>query len=196
MSKLKLRPLKSVLFQVEGGLGEVGGAAEVAPMVLVGAEGEDFFALGREAEVGRDDGEDAFFGEHGKEARRDDVDAGESEGLKRGWSRFLRPEGLSYSMGNKFRFAIGADHPAAELEVVVEEEGARSFAGLDGKRGEGVAFVVKLQHAAEIDVADDVDVVEDKGLVHLIGVATFGVAGGGIFEEKPGGFFQAAAGVQ
>ncbi len=49
MSKLKLRPLKSVLFQVEGGLGEVGGAAEVAPIVLVGAEGEDFFVLGREA---------------------------------------------------------------------------------------------------------------------------------------------------
>jgi len=132
MSKLKLRPLKSVLFQVEGGLDEVGGAAEVAPMVLVGAEGEDFFALGREAEVGRDDGEDAFFGEHGKEARRDDVDAGESEGLKRGWSRFLMPDGLSYSMGNKFRFAIGADHPAAELGMVVEEEGAGGFAVLDG----------------------------------------------------------------
>jgi len=69
MSKLKFRPLKSVLFQVEGGLSEIGGAAEVAPVVLVGAEGEDFFALGGEAEVGRDDGEDAFFGEHGKEAR-------------------------------------------------------------------------------------------------------------------------------
>src|SRR5438552_1643198 len=196
MSKLKLRPLKSVLFQVEGGLSEIGGAAEVAPVVLVGAEGEDFFALGREAEVGRDDGEDAFFGEHGKEARRDNMDAGEGESLERGWSRFLRPEGLSYSMGNKFRFASVADHPAAELEMVVEDEGARSFAGLDGKRGEGVAFVVRLQHAAEIDVADDVDVVEEEGLVHLIGVATFGVAGGGIFEEKPGGFFQAAARVQ
>src|SRR5438876_12198236 len=123
----------SLLWQVEGRLGEVGGAAEVAPIVLVGAEGEDFFALGGEAEVGRDDREDAFFGEHGEEAQGDDVDAGESEGLKRGWSRFLRPEGLSYSMGNKFRFAIGADHPAAELEVVVEEEGAKSFASLDGE---------------------------------------------------------------
>ena len=99
-------------------------------------------------------------------------------------------------MGNKFRFAIGADHPAAELEMVVEEEGAGSFAGLDGERGEGAVLGVELQHAAEIDVADDVDVVKEKGLVHLIGVATFGVAGGGIFEEKPGGFFQAAAGVQ
>src|SRR5207253_11455977 len=72
----------------------------------------------------------------------------------------------------------------------------RSFAGLDGESGEGAVFGVELQHAAEIDVADDVDVVEEEGLVHLIGVATFGVAGGGIFQEKPGGFFQGAAGVQ
>src|SRR5438477_11506894 len=142
MSKLKLRPLKGVLFQVERGLGEVGGAAEVAPIVLVGAEGEDFFALGGEAEVGRDDREDAFFGEHGEEARGDDVDAGESEGLKRGWSRFLRPEGLSYSMGNKFRFGIGADHPAAELQMLVEEEGSGSFAGFVGVgRAGGVFFL-------------------------------------------------------
>ena len=77
---LKCQPAKSVLLQIEGGLGEVGGAAQVAPIVLVGAEGEDFFALGGEAEIGRDDGEDAFFGEHREEAGRDDVDAGEGEG--------------------------------------------------------------------------------------------------------------------
>ncbi len=77
---------KSVFLQIEGGLGEVGGLAEVAPIVLVGAEGEDFLALGGEAEVGGDDGEDAFFGEQGEEAGGDDVDAGEGEGLV----RFLR----------------------------------------------------------------------------------------------------------
>ena len=49
-------------------MGKVGGAAEVAPVVLVGAEGDDFFALGGKAKVGGDDGEDAFFGEHGEEA--------------------------------------------------------------------------------------------------------------------------------
>jgi hypothetical protein len=73
---------KGVLLQVEGGLGEVGGAAEVAPVVLVGAEGEDFLALGGEAEVGIDDGEGAGFGEEREEARRDEVDAGEGEGEK------------------------------------------------------------------------------------------------------------------
>ena len=68
--------------QVEGGLSDVGGAAEVAPIVLVGTEGEDFFALRGEAEVGRDDGKDAFFGEHGKKAGRDDMDAGEGKRLE------------------------------------------------------------------------------------------------------------------
>ncbi len=65
--------------EVEGGLGKVGGAAEVAPVVLVGAEGKDFFALGGKAEIGVDDGEDAFFGEHGEEAGGDDVNAREGE---------------------------------------------------------------------------------------------------------------------
>jgi hypothetical protein len=44
-------------------LGEVGGAAEVAPVVFVGTEGEDFFALGGKAEIGVNDGEDAGFSE-------------------------------------------------------------------------------------------------------------------------------------
>jgi hypothetical protein len=71
------------LLQFEGGLGEVGGAAEVAPVVFVGAEGEDSFALRSEAKIGVDDGEDAFFGQHGEQARRDDVDAGEGEGFEK-----------------------------------------------------------------------------------------------------------------
>ena len=67
-------------------MGEVGGAAEVAPVVLVGAEGEDFFALSGEAEVEGDDGEDAFFGEHGEKARGNNVDTGKGEGLQRLWA--------------------------------------------------------------------------------------------------------------
>ena len=64
-----------------GGLGEVGWAAEVAPIIFIGAEGEDVFALGGEAEVGGDDGKDALFPEHGEEAGGDEVDAGEGEGV-------------------------------------------------------------------------------------------------------------------
>jgi hypothetical protein len=71
ISELKLRPSKTLFSQIEGGLGEVGGAAEVAPVVVVGGEGEDGLALGGEAEVGIDDGEDAVFGEEGEEAGGD-----------------------------------------------------------------------------------------------------------------------------
>jgi hypothetical protein len=70
---------KDSLLKVPCGLREVGGRAEVAPIIFVGAEGEDVFALGGEAEVGVDDGEDAVLGEHREKARRDDVDAGEGE---------------------------------------------------------------------------------------------------------------------
>ena len=64
--------------QIEGGLDEVGRAAQVAPIVLVGAEGGNVFALVGEAEVGRDDGEDSFFGERSfcylqSSAKRDSV---------------------------------------------------------------------------------------------------------------------------
>lgn len=67
----------ALLLQIEGGLGEVGGLAEVAPVGVVVAEGQDFFAWGGEAEVGVDDGEGAGLGEQGEEARGEDVDAGE-----------------------------------------------------------------------------------------------------------------------
>jgi len=63
---------------------------------------------------------------------------------------------------------------------------------LDGKGGEGVAFVVELEHAVKVDVAEDVDVVEEEGL--RVASGEWRVAS--IFQEKPGGFFQAAAGVE
>jgi len=141
---------------------------------LVGAEGEDFLALGSEAEVRGDDGEDAFFGEQGEEAGGEDVDAGEGEGLQRRW----------FSGFGKWRVAL--HEAAAELAVVVEEEGARRFAGLDGEGGEGVMLFVELEHAGEVDGTDDVDVVEEERLIET----------SGIFEEEPGGFFKAAAGVE
>ena len=61
-------------------MGEVGGAAEVAPVVFVVAECEDFFAFSRETEIPVDDGKDAFFGKHGEKEGRNDVDTGKGEG--------------------------------------------------------------------------------------------------------------------
>jgi len=71
------------LLQIVGGFGEVGGAAEVTPIVVVGTEGEDVSPLGREAKIGGDDREGAFFGDHGQEARRNDVNAAEGQGVER-----------------------------------------------------------------------------------------------------------------
>lgn len=74
---------KEILLEVEGGLGEVGGPAEVAPIVLVGGEGEDFLTKPGQAEVGVNDREDAVFREKGEEARGEDVDAGEGKRVER-----------------------------------------------------------------------------------------------------------------
>ncbi len=58
---------------------------------------------------------------------------------------------------------------AGELELVVEEEKARGLAGLNGEGGKGVIFRVELQRAAEVDGADDVDVVKEERLVCISG---------------------------
>ena len=64
---------------------------------------------------------------------------------------------------------LGGRGAARELESIVEEEEAGGGAGLDGEGGQGAVFVVELQHAAEIDGADDVDVVEKEGLGGICG---------------------------
>ena len=71
--------LERSLPEVAGSFGEVGGTAEVAPVVFVGGEGEDFFSLAGKAKVGVDDRKGAFFGEQREEAWGNNVDAGESE---------------------------------------------------------------------------------------------------------------------
>jgi len=57
-------------------------------------------------------------------------------------------------------------------------------------------FSVELEHGRQVDGADYVDVVEKEGLVGEDGVISAGVGAARIFLEKPGGFFQAPAGVQ
>ena len=55
-----------------------------------------------------------------------------------------------------------SDAAATELELVVEEQEAGRVAGLNGKGGEGAMFGMVLQHAAEVDVAQHVDVVKEE----------------------------------
>ena len=92
-------------------------------------------------------------------------------------------------------------------------------------RGEGAVLVVELPHTAKVDGADDVDIVKEKGVVRTAGRGRFLIALGSrcrssitpfawddtpgpdslslgsrgltkIFEEEPGRFFEAAAGVE
>jgi len=67
---------------------------------------------------------------------------------------------------------------------LVEEELAGGGALLDGEGGEGGRFFVGGEHLVEVDIAEDVDVVQKEGFA------------GVPFLEKPGGFFEAAAGVE
>ncbi len=48
---------------------------------------------------------------------------------------------------------------------------------MDGEGGKGAIFRVELQHAAEVDGADDVDVVEEEGLVGISGGIRLLIAG-------------------
>ena len=52
-----------------------------------------------------------------------------------------------------------------QLVLIVKQEQAGGFARLHGEGGEGAMLVVKLNHAAQVDVADDVNVVKDKNLI-------------------------------
>ena len=65
--------------------------------------------MGGEAEVGRDDGEGAFFGEKREEARGEDVDAGEGEGVR------------VIGRADDFGLLLATGTAANELEIGVEK---------------------------------------------------------------------------
>ena len=71
--------------------------------------------------------------------------------------------------------------------MLIEEQGPRSVALLNGQCGEGVVFVVEAEHLGEIDGAEDIDVVDDERFV-LSALL--------VLKEKPGSFLEAAAGVE
>ena len=72
-----------------------------------------------------------------------------------------------------FRIVAGAT--AAELAMLVEEQRPRSISLLNGKRGQGLVLRMKARHAGKIEVAQNIDIVDEKRLVFVPAV----------FEEKP-----------
>src|ERR1700733_785875 len=92
--------------------GDILRPAKIAPVILVGAEGEDRFALGSETEIGRNDGKDALLGQVSEDARRDDVNAAKGERV----DLLGRQSPLNFRAGTGTR----ADTAAAELAMLVE----------------------------------------------------------------------------
>jgi len=160
--------------QIAFGFSEVLRPAEIAPVRLIGAKGEDRFTLGGETEIGRDDGKDAFLRQVGEDAWRKDVNATKGERVD-----LLRGDG-------PLGFCIATDAAAAELAMLVEEKVARGLTLLNGQADECVVFGVKADHARKINGAEDIDVVDDEWLLCAF-------AG---LQQKPSGFFKAATGVE
>src|SRR5208283_1343788 len=100
------------------------------------------------------------------------MDAGESEGLR--------------VRGGAHNFLFLQDLASAEAKIAVEQQLAGTSAALDCQCGEGLLRVLKIEHAAKIDGADDIHVVKKERLIRMRG----------ILEEEPGSFFQAAAGIE
>ena len=73
--------------------------------------------------------------------------------------------------------------PPAEPVLSVEQQISRGLALLNRQGGKRLALPVRLQHAVKIDGAENVDVVQNEGLV-------------GIFQEKPCRFFQTTSGIE
>ena len=84
------------------------------------------------------------------------------------------------------RSLIAAGSPPAELKALVEEQVSRSLPVLHRQGCERLILSMKLHHAPEINRADDIDIVQNERLFRAVG----------ILEEKIGGLFQSAAGVE
>src|SRR5271165_4791403 len=95
-------------------------AAEIAPIIFIGAESKYFFSLRGETQVRANDGKRSVFGHHRKKARRNNLNAGKCQRLQ------------ALGGSNKLWFPIAASPPAAEAKPLVEQEVARGLAVLYG----------------------------------------------------------------
>src|ERR1700693_4011674 len=74
-------PQQNFFLQILGSLSHVVRPAKIAPIIFIGAKGENLFSLGRKAQIRVDDGESALFRHHRQKTRRNNVDARERQRL-------------------------------------------------------------------------------------------------------------------
>src|SRR5215467_2869883 len=88
--------------------------AQVAPVILIGAESQNFFSLTSQPQIDGNNRKYAIFFDHGKKARRNNVDARESQRLHlRG-----RP--------HQFRILIAPGPATAKLKLLVKQQVSRA----------------------------------------------------------------------
>jgi hypothetical protein len=102
--------LQVLLLQVPLDLQYIFRPSEITPIISVGAEGKNFFAVGSEAQVGGNDGEYAFFREHRQKARGNNMNAGKCQRL--------RSRGRAHEIGSSVAPVLAA----AKLQLIIENK--------------------------------------------------------------------------
>src|SRR5208282_2215234 len=103
--------------QFLSGLRDLLGPTKIAPIIFVGAEGDNLFSPGSETQVGSDDGESGVFIHHLQKAGRNHLDAGKGQRVQ-----LLAP-------ANELRLIVPGPS-AAKLKLIVEQQVARGVAVL------------------------------------------------------------------
>src|SRR6185295_5209824 len=160
--------------QIRCSLNQVLRPAQVAPIVFIGAKSENLLTARGKIQIGVDDRENPFLRHHRKQTRREDLDAGKRQRLQ-----LLRKT-------NKFRLLIRAGSPAAKLIVLIEEQVSGSLPFFHRQRGECLILRMKFHHAPEINRAENIDVVQNEGLIQTVRIV----------EKEPRCFPETAAGIQ
>ena len=78
---------------------------------------------------------------------------------------------------HNFGLVVSPYPPAAKPKLLVEEQVSGRLSGLHCQCGQSLMFIVRFHHATEINGAEDIDIVQNKGLCRRAG----------ILEKKPRG---------
>src|SRR5689334_3295743 len=127
------------------------GTAEVAPVILVGAECEDLFSCGSETQVSVDNRENTFLVHQREQAWRNRVNSakGERSRICDSTDHFVCA----------MRVITSYDSTTTEFGALVEEQITGRLTILGGKRSKGILFAVMAKHPVKIDGAEHIDVV-------------------------------------
>jgi hypothetical protein len=162
------------IFRSSGGTPQTFRTPDVGPGKFVSPVGQDLAVTGSEIQIGVDDGERALFIHHRKQAGRDDVYSSETQGL-----------GM-FEAANKLFSSVSRGPPPAKFILLIKEQVSGRIVILYSQCGQRPIVSVKLDHALQVDGAENIYVMEDERIIESVRVV----------EKKPGGFFKAPASIE